>query len=68
MALNQEVSLLQEIVTDGGGRYVGVQHLGEEVLVLFNSPTTHSTIALPVLGLNVEKVRESIRESDAKFK
>jgi hypothetical protein len=36
-------------------------------LVLFNSPATGSTLALPEAELTPEAVRQTIRFSDAKF-
>jgi hypothetical protein len=58
------------IVEAGGGSYVGV--LKEiphkmESLVLFNSPRTRTTLAIPISHLTVEAVREHLAESDAAF-
>jgi len=58
------------IVAAGGGSYVGV--LKEipnkmESLVLFNSPRTRTTLAIPISHLTAEAVREHLAESDAAF-
>ena len=53
----------KEIVEAGGGRYVGM--MGE--LILFDSPTTGSTLALPPCLLSAASVRKQIAESDARF-
>jgi len=54
----------KRIVEAGGGIYV-VGMMGD--LVLFNSPTTGSTLALPGSLLSAESVRAHIAESDALF-
>jgi len=54
----------QTIVEAGGGEYVPGR-LGN--LVLFNSPATRSTLALPEEKLTPEAVRAHIAESNAKF-
>jgi hypothetical protein len=51
-------------VEAGGGIYVPGEMGG---LVLFNSPTTGSTLALPGPLLSAESVRAHIAESDALF-
>jgi hypothetical protein len=58
------------IVQAGGGRYVGVMNeipgkVGR--IVLFTSPQTRSTLALPSSRLSVEAVREQLAKSDAAF-
>ena len=58
------------IVAAGGGRYVGVlKEIPDkmESLVLFNSPRTRTTLAIPISHLTVEAVREHLAESDAAF-
>jgi hypothetical protein len=58
------------IVEAGGGRYVGVMNEmpGKvESIVLFTSPQTRSTLALPSSRLTVEAVREQLAKSDAAF-
>ena len=54
----------KEIVEAGGGIYVPGMLGG---LVLFNSPTTGSTLALPICFLSAASVRKQIAESDARF-
>lgn len=53
----------QFIVELGGGIYRGRM----EHLILFDSPQTHSTLALPETELTASFVSESIRQSDRKF-
>jgi hypothetical protein len=58
------------IVAAGGGSYVGVlKEIPDkmESLVLFNSPQTRTTLAIPISRLTVEAVREHLAESDAAF-
>jgi hypothetical protein len=58
------------IVESGGGRYVGVMNEipGKvESIVLFTSPQTRSTLALPSSRLTAEAVREQLAKSDAAF-
>jgi len=58
------------IVEAGGGRYVGVMNEipGKiESFVLFVSPQTRTTLALPSSRLTVAAVREQLAESDAAF-
>jgi len=38
-----------------------------ESLVLFNSPRTRTTLAIPISHLTAEAVREHLAESDAAF-
>jgi hypothetical protein len=61
---------MSSIVAAGGGRYVGVinKFPGKmESIVLFTSPQTRSTLALPSSRLTVAAVREQLAESDAAF-
>jgi hypothetical protein len=58
------------IVEAGGGRYVGLMNQipgKAESIVLFTSPQTRSTLALPTARLTVEAVREQLDKSDAAF-
>jgi hypothetical protein len=58
------------IVVAGGGKYVGVlKEIPDkmESLVLFNSPRTRTTLAIPISHLTAEAVREHLAESDAAF-
>ena len=52
------------IIEQAGGIYVAGM-FGD--LVLFNSPATGSTLALPESQLTAERVAEHIAESNAKF-
>ncbi len=54
----------KRIVEAGGGIYVHGM-MGNHVL--FNSPATGSTLALPEDGLTAEAVRAHIAESNKKF-
>ena len=54
----------ETMVAAGGGKYVGFS-MG---LILFNSPKTGSTLALPADQLTAEAVKKHIEESNAKFK
>jgi hypothetical protein len=59
-----------QIVEAGGGRYVGLMNeiAGKvESIVLFTSPQTRSTLALPSSRLTVAAVREQLDKSDAAF-
>ena len=60
---NERENTWRATVLQGGGTYVGFS-LG---LVLFNSPTTGSTLALPPEQCTAFEVRKHIKESDAKF-
>ena len=54
----------------GGGAWVGLQDTfieGREPMVLFNSPTSKSTLALPMSLLTPDNVRGKIQGSDADF-
>lgn len=57
-------------VEKGGGIFVGIQECEDKDydLVLFNSPTTGSTIALKDYDCDPERIRVKIADSDAKFK
>lgn len=58
------------IVAAGGGRYVGLlkEIPGKmEIVVLFASPQTKTTLGLPLSRLTVAAVREHIAESDKLF-
>jgi hypothetical protein len=52
-----------DAVTAGGGKFQSVW----EGLVLFDSPATGSTLALPVSKVTPDAVREHIAASNAKF-
>jgi hypothetical protein len=62
-----EISL---IVEAGGGRYIGVLKEADEkmeVIVLFISRQTKSTLAIPISRLTAEAVRRRVAESNAAF-
>ena len=66
---NQEVNRIKYQVIAGGGKWVGIQEVvppGPD-LVLFNSETTQTTLALPVNECTAERVREKIIASDQAF-
>ena len=66
-----DTSILRAIVSGGGGIWVGQQDTfmpDREPLVLFNSPTSKTTLALPVSLLTVNNVRGKIQGSDADFR
>ena len=66
-----DTSILRAIVSEGGGIWVGQQDTfmpDREPLVLFNSPTSKTTLALPVSLLTVDNVRGKIQGSDADFR
>jgi hypothetical protein len=70
MATPVNTTGLHAIVTEGGGTWVGLQDTfqdGQEPLVLFNSPTSKSTLALPLSLLTPSNVRGKIHGSDAYF-
>ena len=61
---------ISSIVEAGGGKYVGVllaipQRM--ESVILFISPQTKTTLAIPMSCLTVEVVREHLAESNAAF-
>ncbi|MFZ0884017.1 MAG: hypothetical protein WAN14_11510 [Candidatus Acidiferrales bacterium] len=61
---------ISSIVEAGGGKYIGVvKEAGEkaEVLVLFISQQTRSTLAIPLSRLTAEAVRTQVAESNAAF-
>lgn len=59
---------LAAIVEAGGGRYQGVFDPDANIyLVMFDSPATGSTLALPEHKLTPEAVRERIAESNKTF-
>jgi len=61
---------LKRIVSAGGGQWVGLQDTflpGREPLVLFNSPTSKTTLALPVNLLTEDNVRGKIAGSNDAF-
>lgn len=62
-------SLHRLAVKDGGGKYVGIQECEgvDYDLVLFNSPTTGSTLALKTSEITAAKVAKRIEDSDAAF-
>jgi len=57
-------------VEEGGGIWVAIMDCSPHSadLVLFNSKTTGSTLALKVTEITPELVRSHIAESDAKFR
>jgi len=55
------------LVAEGGGIWVGMQDGGALPFVLFNSPTTGSTLALTTAEITAEKVRAKIEASDRNF-
>ena len=61
---------ISSIVEAGGGRFIGVlKKVPEksEAIVLFISPETKSTLAIPISQLTVEAVRSQLAESNAAF-
>ena len=61
---------LKRIVSAGGGQWVGLQGTflpDREPLVLFNSPTSKTTLALPVNLLTEDNVRGKIAGSNDAF-
>lgn len=65
-------AVLKELRLDveaGGGKWVGLQEdlTGENALVLFDSPVTHTTLALPWPDVTAESVRKRIERSNRKF-
>jgi hypothetical protein len=58
------------MVEAGGGRYIGVlKEVSQktEVIVLFISRQTKSTLGIPISRLTAEAVRKRLAESDAAF-
>ncbi len=61
-------AMVQKIVEQGGGIWKGLQELGDDrYAAMFNSPSSHSTLMLPIEGLTPEKVQEHIQKDTAKF-
>jgi hypothetical protein len=61
---------ISAIVEAGGGKYIGVlKKIPEktEMIVLFISRETKSTLGVPISRLTVEAVREQLAESNAAF-
>lgn len=70
---------IRRAIHEGGGDFVGTMvvpackayrdHPAREgyLLVMFNSPATHSTLALPEFEVTAESVRRHIKESNEKF-
>ena len=64
---------IRQMVLEGGGQYVGIHKgtcNGKRIspdLVLFNSPQTGSTLALPISKLSANAVRQHISKSNARF-
>jgi len=61
-------NFLRREVEKGGGIWRGIQETNENNWVLFNSPTTGSTLALKDYDCFADNVRQRIADSDAKFK
>ena len=69
MAIDYKDALRQSVEA-GGGQWVGMQDTfvpGQEPLVLFNSPTSKTTLALPVSLCTADNVHGKIHGSDADF-
>jgi hypothetical protein len=64
-----DIEHLKRHVLAGGGQWVGVQECVPPMsaLVLFNSPTTQSTLAIHANQLTSETVHAKIVASDAAF-
>jgi hypothetical protein len=62
-------SLARRAVVEGGGQWVGIQECEavSYTLILFKSPTTHSTLALRSDEISAKKVAQRIKESDMMF-
>ena len=61
---------ISSIIEAGGGKYIGVlKEIPEktEMIVLFISRETKSTLGIPISRLTVEVVREQLAESNAAF-
>ena len=60
---------IEEIITEAGGEYVGIQEMleGEPSRVMFNEPESHSTIALTEEDITKEVVQEAIDEKRKEF-
>lgn len=65
---NTRIQELRKAVEAGGGVWLGVQETIEPpALVLFNSPTTGSTLAIFEDALSEDIVRKKIERSDRNF-
>ena len=63
VAVDQEEARLAALVRQGGGEWVGVQHIkGHEDLILFNA-RSGTTLSLPVGQVTAEAVARRIQES-----
>jgi hypothetical protein len=61
---------LRQIVEAGGGTWVGLQDTfiaDRESLVLFNAPTSKTTLALGITVCTVDNVRGKIADAEASF-
>ncbi len=71
MTAHKDDHLYEEMCFLGGGSYRGLQEgmkeIGLETLVLFNSPATGTTLALPTTQMSACNVRTRIAESDAMY-
>ena len=57
-------AVLAIMVTAGGGRWVGIQHVkGQDDLILFNDPASGTTLSLPVGQVTAEAVARRIEAS-----
>ncbi len=59
-----EIELYRAMVQLGGGTFRELWDLGYETLILFDSPQTHLTLAVPVSVMSASEVRRRIVESD----
>jgi len=58
---------LRSTVEQAGAGWVGIQDGKRELLVLFNDPISHNTIALRVEDVSAAAVRAKIQESREQF-
>ena len=61
---------MSSIVEAGGGKYVGIlMAIPDKIesIILFISPTTRTTLGVPISRLTIEAVREQLAESEAAF-
>ena len=67
--LQDVIASAKACVEAGGGIWVGIQETGGHLhdLVLFNSPTTGSTLALKTTEITPELVKTKIADSDRTF-
>ena len=56
--------LYEEMCALGGGRFRALWDLGYETLILFDSPQTKITLAVPASLMSASEVRRRITESD----